>query len=192
MSHETPDAPVDLSAYTTGDYDPGPWGRRVLWYAVSRVIFDTAIPWPSPVKAALLRAFGAEVGEGVVLKTRVRIKAPWTLAIGDHAWIGEEAWIENVAPVRVGAHACLSQGAFLVSGNHDWSAPTFDLRLAPIEVGQGAWIGAKAILCPGAEVAAHAVLQAGSVGKGTLEANGIYGGNPAVRIGTRTIGEAGA
>ena len=192
MSHETPDSSVDLSAYTTGDYDPGSCGRRVGWYVVSRIFFDTAIPWPSALKALLLRAFGAEVGESVVLKPRVRIKAPWFLTVGDHAWIGEEAWIENVARVRVGAHACLSQGAFLVSGNHDWSSPTFDLRLGPIEVGQGAWVGAKAILCPGTEVGSHTVLQAGSVGKGTLEANGIYEGNPAVRIGTRTLGEAGS
>lgn len=192
MSHKPTEPSVDLSAYTTGAYDPGPWGCRVLWYVVSRVVFDTGIPWPSGVKAGVLRAFGAKVGEGVVIKPKVRIKAPWLFSVGDHAWIGEGAWIENVAPVSVGAHACLSQGAFVVSGNHDWSSRTFDLRLDPIEIGNGAWVGSKAIVCPGVTIESHAVLQAGSVGKGTLEANGIYEGNPAVRVGVRTIGEAGA
>lgn len=179
---------VDLSRYTTGpDYAPGPLWRQAVWYLTSRLVFQTFLPWPSDWKAAVLRTFGATIGEGVVLKPQVRIKHPWFLVIGDHSWIGEDAWIDNVAPITIGSHVCLSQGTSLFTGNHDRTSPTFDLRLAPIEVEDGAWIGARAIVCPGARVKTHAMLNAGSVGKGELDAHGIYEGNPARRVGMREI-----
>ncbi len=178
---------VDLSIYSRGDYDPGPWWRRVTWYLFSLVFFESPLPWPRFLKGTLLRAFGALVGEGVVMKPRLRIKYPWHLSVGDHSWLGEEVWIDNLAPVSIGDHVCLSQGAFLLTGNHDRHSPSFDLRMSPIEVDNGAWIGARAVLCPGVRMESHAILNAGAVAKGVLEADGIYEGNPARRIGTRVI-----
>lgn len=176
-----------MSNYRQGDYDPGPVWRRVAWYGVSLLLFENAIPWPRILKVTVLRAFGAEIGEGLVIKPRVRIKFPWRLSVGHATWLGEDLWIDNVAPVRVGNHVCLSQGAGLFTGNHDWSSPSFDLIEGPIEIGDGAWIGARAVVCPGTRVATMAVLSAGSVAKGTLEASGIYSGNPAERMGTRDM-----
>lgn len=187
MNHES--ASVDLSRYTTGDYDPGPLWLRAIWYFVSVIFFETAFPWPSRLKAAILRGFGAKVGEGAVLKPRLQIKYPWALEMGDHVWLGDGVSLDNVARMRIGSHVCLSQGATLLTGNHDRTLPGFDLRLAPIEIADGAWIGARALLCPGTRMESHAVLNAGSVGKGTLEAHGIYEGNPATRVGTRKITE---
>ena len=178
---------VDLSRYSRGDYDPGPPVLRALWYAVSLMFVDTPLPWPSAWKAAILRFFGATIGEGVVIKPRVRIKYPWVLSVGDHSWIGEEVWIDNLTWVRIGSHVCLSQGACVLTGNHDRTSPTFDLRLAAVEIADGAWIGAKSLICPGTTVASHAVLNAGSVAKGTLDAHGIYEGHPAAKTGQRTL-----
>jgi putative colanic acid biosynthesis acetyltransferase WcaF len=178
---------VDLSNYSRGDYHPGPLWRRAGWYLVSLAVVECALPWPTGLKMAVLRLFGADLGEGVVLKPRLRIKYPWLLSVGDHAWLGEEVWIDNLAMVRIGSHACLSQGATVLTGNHNRTSPAFDLRLGPVEIGEGAWIGAKAVVCPGTTVGSHAVLHAGSVAKGTLEADGIYEGNPAARIGIREI-----
>jgi len=178
---------VDLSTYDRGDYDPGPWGLRAAWYGLSLFFIDSPIPWPQIFKVGLLRFLGATIGDGVVIKPRVRIKYPWNLHIGGHTWVGESVWIDNLAPVQIGSHCCLSQGACLMTGNHDRTSPSFDLRLTPIEIADGAWIGAKALLCPGVQVETHAILNAGAVAKGTLEAHGIYEGNPAERVGTREL-----
>jgi putative colanic acid biosynthesis acetyltransferase WcaF len=182
-----PPPKVDLSRYSPGDYQPGPLALRVLWYVASIVFIETWIPWPATFKAGVLRFFGAKVGAGVVLKPRLRIKYPWFLTLGDHVWLGEEVWIDNLAPVKIGSHACLSQGACVLTGNHDYQSASFDLRLAPVEIGEGAWIGAKCVVCPGATIGDYAVLHAGSVVKGDCETNGIYAGNPATRIGMREI-----
>lgn len=183
----TEPASVDLSQYQRGDYDPGPPVLRALWYVAGLLFIESPIPWPYPMKAAILRWFGASIGVGVVLKPRLRIKYPWFLTVGDHSWLGEDLWIDNLAAVRIGNQVCLSQGACVLTGNHDRTSRTFDLRLAPVEIGDGAWIGARALLCPGTRVGALAMVQAGAVAHGDIEPAGIYAGNPAVRIGTREI-----
>lgn len=59
--------------------------------------------------------------------------------------------------------------------------------VAPIVLEHGSWIGAKSIVGPGVRVQSHAVLSMGSVATTTLEAYGIYRGNPAVKIKDRII-----
>jgi putative colanic acid biosynthesis acetyltransferase WcaF len=146
---------------------------------VSWLFFDSAMLLPYQFKRSLLRAFGARIGRGVIVKPHVRIKYPWNLTVGDHAWIGEEVWIDNLGAVRIGAHACLSQGCLILSGNHNFKRRTFDLMVGEIRIGNGAWIGAKAVVTSGVTVGDHAVLTVASVASKDLEADGIYRGNPA-------------
>ncbi len=155
-----------------------PFLVEAAWYAVKRLVFATSLPWPSAFKAALLRLFGATVGKGAVIKPRVNILFPWKLEIGDHVWIGEEAWILNFEAVTLGDHACVSQRAFLCAGNHDYRDPAMGYRNAPIAVGPGAWIGAQAFVGPGVTVGAEAVVTAGSVVAASLPAAQVCGGNP--------------
>ena len=64
--------------------------KLVSWYLVKMCFFLTAFPFPSGLKAALLRLYGAKVGKGLVIKPRVNIHMPWKLEIGDDVWIGEK------------------------------------------------------------------------------------------------------
>lgn len=98
-------------------------------------------------------------------------------------------WIDNLANVSIGAHVCISQGALLLTGNHNYKKSTFDLVIGDISIHSGAWVGAKSVVCPGVEVLEHAVLSVGSVATKSLEAFGIYQGNPAIKIRVRTITE---
>ena len=131
------------------------------------------------LKTRLLRLFGARVGKGVVIKPCVNIKYPWRLTIGDHAWLGEQAWIDNLADVVIGPHACLSQGAMLLCGSHHYKKSSFDLIAQPITLEEGAWVGAKAVVCPGVRLGSHAVLAAGSVATRDIPAYAVAQGNPA-------------
>ncbi|MFN0015264.1 MAG: WcaF family extracellular polysaccharide biosynthesis acetyltransferase [Saprospiraceae bacterium] len=171
---------VDLSRFNNTHFERGaPRWKEALWLLVSALVFQHELAiWNAP-KIWLLRLFGAVVGAGVVLKPRVTIKFPWKLHIGDHVWIGEAVWVDNLAPVTIGSHTCLSQGAMLLTGNHDYTKPAFDLVVRPIQIEAGSWIGAKAVVCPGVVVRTCAVLTAGSVATHELEAFGIYQGNPA-------------
>ena len=134
-----------------------------------------------------MRLFGADVGKCVVIKPRVNIKYPWNLAIGEHSWIGEGGWIDNLGKVKMGSNCCISQGALLLCGNHNYRKPAFDLMVGDITLENGVWIGAKAMVCPGVICHSHAVLTAGSIATTALEAYKIHSGNPAVAVKERNI-----
>jgi putative colanic acid biosynthesis acetyltransferase WcaF len=170
---------IDLSAYDNIDYVAGNKFKIILWYIINLSIFMSAIPFPSRAKAVLLGLFGAKIGIGVVVKPNVSIKYPWFLEVGNHCWIGEGVWIDNLAPVQIGDNVCISQGAYLLTGSHDYKKSSFDLITKSITIEDGVWIGAKSTVCPGVTCKSHSVLAAGSVATSDLEAYGIYQGNPA-------------
>jgi len=145
--------------------------------------------WPlSSNKAFWLRLFGAQIGRNVVIKPFVNVKYPWRLRIADDVWIGEHVWIDNLADVTLDANVCVSQGALLLCGNHNYSKSSFDLIVGEIHLKEGAWVGAKALVCPGTTLETHAVVAAGSVISGVTGPYAIYKGNPAVKVKTRHIG----
>jgi putative colanic acid biosynthesis acetyltransferase WcaF len=164
--------------------NPIKWG---LWYGISIVFFETRWPWPSRIKVFLLKCFGAKVGRGVVIKPGVRIKFPWKLSVGDYVWVGDDVWIDNLASVEVGSHVCISQGAYLLTGNHDYKSPCFNLMAESIKIEDGVWIAAKAVIAPGSVIESHAVITAGSILVKRAEAYKIYQGNPAMAIRDRKI-----
>jgi putative colanic acid biosynthesis acetyltransferase WcaF len=133
--------------------------------------------------------FGARIGNGVVIKPHVHIKYPWKLVVGDYSWIGEYVWIDNLDSVQIGSNVCLSQGALILSGNHDYKSTSFNLILKPIEIKDGAWVGAKSVVTQGVKIGSHAVLSVGSVASSDMEEFGIYRGNPAEFIKRRQIKE---
>ncbi len=174
---------TDLSAYNNHPFHPGANAvKRFLWLYINALIFKTSLLPLSGIKRGLLRLFGARVGKQVVIKPCVTIKYPWLLAIGDYCWIGEEVWIDNIVQVTLGNNVCLSQGAMLLTGNHNYKSSAFDLMTGTVLLEEGAWICAKAIVCPGVTVGSHAVLTTGSVAVKHLEAYSIYQGNPAEKI----------
>lgn len=181
-------ARTDLSAYNNDWYNPGASTlKRTLWYCVNASVFINPLNPVSSLKVKLLRLFGARVGKGVTLKPNINIKYPWLLEIGDHVWIGEGVWIDNLAPVSIGNHVCISQGALLLTGNHNYKKKTFDLMVGKITLADGAWIGAKSVVCPGVTCGSHSVLAVGSVAVKDLKPYFIHQGNPAVPVRERTI-----
>lgn len=179
---------TNLAAYQNHNYQPGAgWLKRILWFYVSVLIFKNSFFPFSNLKVFLLRIFGAEIGKNVVLRHRLNIKYPWFLTVGDLTWIGEEVWIDNLVPIKIGSQVCLSQGAMLLTGNHNYSKQTFDLIIGEIVLENGVWIGAKAIVCPEVIAAEHSVLTAGSVATKNMEAYFVYQGNPAVKVRQRQI-----
>ena len=153
-----------------------------VWYLVKCIFFLSPLPWPRSWKRGLLRFFGAEVGPGVYIKPRVNVHIPWNLSIGAHTWVGEEVCIINFAPVKIGAHCCISQRVFLCAGSHDYRAENMRYRHAPIVVEDGVWVGAQVFVGPGVTLKKESVITAGSVAtKDTPEAM-VCGGNPALPL----------
>ena len=173
---------TDLSAYNNSWYNPGSPLKRFLWHYTNAIIFKSGLFPLYGLKTFLLRAFGAEIGKGVYIKPFVNIKYPWFLKIGDFVWIGENVWIDNLAKITIGNNVCLSQGSMLLTGNHNYKKPGFDLSIKSIIIEDGTWIGAKAIVCPGVTCKNHSILTVGSVALKDLEPYSVNTGNPAEKI----------
>ncbi len=180
---------TDLNTFNNAWFKVGkPKLIVLIWYIVNASIFRSYLLPISGIKRIILRLFGAKVGRGVVIKPQVNIKYPWKLEIGENTWIGEDVWIDNLDQVTIGANVCISQGALLLSGNHDYRASSFDLIIKPIVLEEGVWIGAKSMVTQGVVCRSHSILSVNSVASKDLEANTIYRGNPAMEVKTRTIG----
>lgn len=171
---------VNLSLYNNSWYQPGSKIKISFWLLASCLFFENSLPIPNSFKVTILRLFGAQISNGVTVKPGCKIKYPWFLTVGNHVWLGENCWIDNLAPVAIEDNCCLSQGAYLLTGNHDFRKSTFDLIIKPITLKQGSWVGAKATVCPGVTLNEHSILAVGSVATHDLEAFGIYQGNPAI------------
>ncbi len=179
---------IQLAKYNNSWYKPGgSLLKRAAWFFIGQPILRAAWIPSSSLRVRLLRAFGASIGKGVVIKPSVDVKYPWHLTVGDDCWIGEHVWIDNLTTVRLGSNVCVSQGAYFCTGNHDWTDPHFGLRVASIQLGEGSWVGAKSLLGPGVVLKEGAIAAAGSVVTGTIPAFEIYAGNPARFVKTREL-----
>lgn len=179
---------IDLSKYNNSHYNTGAsYLKRALWGIVSVLILKSHLLPFSFLKVAALRLFGSKIGKNVTIKPGVNIKFPWKLVIGNNCWIGENVWIDNLDEVKIEDNVCISQGAFLLCGTHNYKKENFDLIVGSITIETGAWICAKSIVCPGVKVGSHTILSLGSLANTDLEAYSLYNGNPAKKYKDRII-----
>lgn len=179
---------VKLATFDGSDFDKGAGFLKItLWYFVNSIFVRASWNPFMGIKVWILRLFGAKIGKRLVIKNNVIIKFPWKLTIGDDCWLGENCWIDNLDNVVIGNNVCISQGALLLTGNHNYTIENMPYRNAPIIIEDGAWIGAKTVVCPGVKVNNNAILTVGSIATKNLDANGIYQGNPAMKIRERKI-----
>lgn len=150
----------DLRGFTGNGYDKGRGLlAQVLWVFADTLLVRTA--WcPSKIRVAILRLFGASIGNRVLIRHGVKVHWPWKLHIDDDVWIGVDAWLLNLEPIRIGANVCISQGAFLCTGSHRASSATFEFDNAPIYVEDGVWIAAKATVLRGVTIGAGSIIGA--------------------------------
>lgn len=173
---------MDLGSFDNTDFDRGASRLKELaWIVVSALTVAGPVPG-SGWRARILRAFGAKIAAGVVLKPRVQVKFPWRLEIGANSWIGEDTWIDNLATVRIGKNTCISQAAYLGTGNHDWSSTTFDLLTGSIIIEDQCWVGARATVAPGTHMEQGAVLGMGALGAGRLKGWTIHAAGRAIEL----------
>lgn len=171
---------MNLSTFNNAHFDRGaPAWKEVLWWLVRSLLFAPWFPIPSSLKVTALRAFGAKIGDGVVIRSRVNITFPWKLTLGDRVWIGDEVLILSLERVAIGSDVCVSQRAFLCTGSHDFSKESFDLITLPIVIADGCWIGAQSFVGPGVTFGRSSRCLAAAVVVKDVEAGETVSGVPA-------------
>jgi len=135
----------------------------------------------------LLRLFGAVVKEDAHPYPSCRIWAPWNLTMEKHSCLADDVDCYCVAPIKLGAHVTVSQYAFLCTATHDYEDPEFRLITKPIEIGDYAWIAARAFVAPGVKIGEGAVVGATASVYHDVPDWTVVGGNPARFIKQRVV-----
>jgi putative colanic acid biosynthesis acetyltransferase WcaF len=169
-----------LAARRGHPYDKGRgFVSQALWVAVSTLIF-TQVWCPNRLRCALLQWFGADVGQGVLIRHRVRVQWPWKLSIGDNSWVGTDAELYNVDNIIIGSDVCISQHVYICTGSHDRRSPTFEFDNGPIILEDGVWICARSTVLRGVTIGANSVISATSLVTSDVPPNSIVRPPPAI------------
>lgn len=140
---------------------------------------------PAPIhgwRIAILKLFGAKIGNTNFIYPDCKIWAPWLLETGDVVTIGPGVEVYNPAGVSLGHHAILSQDAYICGATHDYNSIDFTYVSKKITIDTYSWICARAIVLPGVHCKEGSVLGAGAITSKDLEPWSIYGGNPAKKV----------
>jgi putative colanic acid biosynthesis acetyltransferase WcaF len=160
---------------------------RVLWTVVWATCYR-----PSPKifhgwRRFLLRFFGGKIGYKAHLYPSAKIWAPWNLEMGDYSCMSHDVDCYCVAPIKIGAHATVSQYTYLCTASHDCTDPLMPLVTAPISIGPGAWVAADVFIGPGVVIGEGAVVGVRSSVFKEVGAGMVVVGNPATFLKRREM-----
>ncbi|WP_179336950.1 putative colanic acid biosynthesis acetyltransferase [Winogradskyella ludwigii] len=157
---------------------------NIIWQCFFRP-FSTKLfnPW----RLFLLRLFGAKVHRKSGVYASCKVWAPWNLELEENAWLGPHVNVYNVALIRLGINATVSQYTYLCSASHDIYSYEHTLIAKPIIIQRQAWVGASAFIGMGVTIGKGAVVGATASVYKNVEPWTIVGGNPAKFIKERKL-----
>jgi acetyltransferase-like isoleucine patch superfamily enzyme len=138
-----------------------------------------------------LRALGAQIGQGVFIGARVKVRAPENLVVGDATKLEGSVVIDSWEPVRFGRGVIVSDDCVFLTADHEIDSPNFpaygtgaewDVRAEPLTIGDYAWLPRHATVLRGAHIGEGAVVGVGSVVTRPVEPWTVVAGNPARKI----------
>ena len=141
------------------------------------------------MESFLLRAFGAKIGQGVIIRPSVRVTYPWKLTIGDFAWIGDNVELYTLGEITIGNNAVVSQRSYLCTGSHDYTKSAFDIYALPVVIEDEAWVATDVYVAPGVTVGRGSVIGARSSVFSDMPAGMICVGSPAKPVKPRVMDE---
>ena len=178
---------LDIAANRrSSSYSRRELAARLMW-SFAQPLFRFS---PRPLFAwrrALLRLFGANVGENVHVYPSARIFIPWNVSIGEWSSIGDDTLVYSLGKVTIGSRVTISHRAHLCAGSHDHRRADMPLLKLPIVVGDDAWICADAFVGPNVVVGPGSVVAAAAVAVRDVPAWQVVAGNPARPVGERRL-----
>lgn len=156
------------------------------------VAFLPRHPGPfAAVKRGALNLAGAKIGHNVHIYPGVRFFTPKGLTIGDNVSISSYVVVTTAGGVTIGQNVLIGYGAKILSANHKIPEERGTIfgaghDIAPVNIEDGVWIGANAVILPGVRVGTGAVVAAGAIVTKNVAPYTIVGGVPAKLIRHRT------
>lgn len=116
-----------------------------------------------------------------------RFYNPCGISIGKDTTVGDHVFLDGRAPLKIGDHVDIASSVMVYNSEHDINSEDFHAVVAPVEIGDYAFIGPRAIILPGVKIGKGAVVAAGGVVTEDVADFAIVGGVPAQVIGERKL-----
>ena len=151
-----------------------------LWALCELVFVTNPFQVSSELRVRVLRLFGAQIGAGVIMRPRLRVKFPWKLSVGARSWIGESVWIHNQDRIEIGSDVVVSQESFLTTGTHAFRTD-MALETRPVTIEDGVWITSRCMVLAGSRIGRSALILPNTVVRGEVPAGTLFG-TPSGRV----------
>jgi maltose O-acetyltransferase len=138
---------------------------------------------PRIPRCLILRALGMQL-ETYEIYPRCTFRSA-KLRVGKDTVINSDCHFDNDASIEIGAGAGVAMGVRFVTSTHKVGGPRLrasELELKPIVVGDGAWIGAGAMILPGVTIGEGCIIGAAALVTSDCAPHGVYVGVPARRV----------
>lgn len=137
--------------------------------------------------APLLRALGASVATDADIETHLVIhnarNALRDLTIGAECHVGKRVFLDLSAPIHIEAQATLSMNVTVLThidvGRTPLRAKVYPPTYGEVVIGEGAYIGANAVILHSVRIGRCAVVAAGAVVRENVPDYAVVGGIPA-------------
>lgn len=132
------------------------------------------------------RRLGIRIGKKTSIHRGCRFYAPGNVCIADHTVINRDVLLDGRSSLEIGENVSISEGVLILTLEHDPNSPEFITRGAKVVIEDYVFIGARALILPGATIGHGAVVAAGAVVTEDVPEYQIVGGVPARPIGQRS------
>lgn len=135
---------------------------------------------------------GIRIGDGVFIGRNTILSCKnGDIEIANGANIGFNCEVFSASRVTIGQHVLMAAYGYVIGGDHDFSdasKPVLEQGRTSkgVSVGEGAWMGAGAMILDGTSIGAHAVVGAGAVVRENVPSYAVAVGVPARVVSTRT------
>lgn len=110
-----------------------------------------------------------------------------SLEVGADCWIGAGCFLHGAGGLFIGDSVGIAPGVVVITSEHQETDPGIPvlaerIAMAPVRIGSGADVGARAVILPGVTVGERAVIGAGAVVTTDVEAETVVAGVPARKM----------
>lgn len=161
----------------------------LLFYLTNKLFvpyrFKNIEPRYSKLRENIAKKLFNFVGEDVVIRPHVKISYMEKLELGNRSSIGDRSVVVAAGGVMIGEDVMMGPEVMIYSQNHEITPPKIKLIDGKVVnkkvmIEDDVWIGARAIILPGATISRGSVVAAGAVVPGKkFPPNSVIGGNPA-------------
>ena len=143
--------------------------------------FNATRPGADAERRALLVELFDTFATGAVLRPSFRCDYGSNISIGEDTFINYDCVFLDCNRITLGREVQIAPRVQIYTATHPLDAATRRSKLEfalPVVIGDGAWIGGGAIVCPGVTIGKNTVVGAGSVVTRDLPAGVLAVGNP--------------